>query len=105
MSQHHGPRFEPCSLFDLASENIGDAAQLGMTKLVLSHVLHHRSTCAGAELRAFGDDNDREVASALMPLANRFGDLVHIERPLWNQNRVRAAGNAAIQRNPSRIPP
>ncbi len=38
-----------------------------------------------------------------MPLANRFGHFVHVERPLGNQDDIRAARDAAVQGNPACI--
>ena len=43
VSQHDRAGFESGALLNLAGENVGDAAQFGVTKFVLAHVLHDGS--------------------------------------------------------------
>ncbi len=38
-----------------------------------------------------------------MALANRFGNLVDVERPLGNQNHIGPTGDAAVQGDPARV--
>src|SRR5215469_8949054 len=66
VAKHYGPRFEPGAFFDLAGKNVGNTAQLGVSKLVFAHILHDRSARSSSELRALCDDDDRKVAAAFM---------------------------------------
>ena len=60
------------------------------------HLAAHRD-------RAFGHDDDAEARAEFLALLQAFGDDVQIERNLRNQNHVRAAGHAGIERDPPGI--
>ena len=57
------------------------------------------------ELGAFGRDHDAEVFAAGVAQADQFGDLIDIDRDFRNQNDVGAAGDAAVERDPSGMAP
>src|SRR5579871_4573332 len=76
-----------------------------MAEFILAHVLHDGSTRPCCELGSFGHNDDGEVASALVTLADGFGNLVDIERPFRNQYGVSTARNTAVEGDPSRIAP
>src|SRR5208282_4986999 len=91
MPQNHGASFEAGAFFDLAGEDVGDAAKFDVAKFVLAHVLQNRRALAGfggGELCSLGDDNDRKIEAALMALADGVGDFVDIERAFGNQDDV-----------------
>src|SRR5271166_193929 len=73
VSKNHGASFEAGALFNFASEDIGNAAEFDVAKLVLAHVLQHGRALArfgGGELCAFGDHDDRKIKAALVALAD-----------------------------------
>src|SRR5579872_5419624 len=105
VSQHHRARFESCALLDLARQNVCNAAQLGVSEFVLAHILQDwRTRAFRRKLRALSHDDNRKIASALVPLTNRLGNFVDIKWPLRNQDHIRAASYAAVQCDPARIP-
>ena len=53
--------------------------------------------------RAFGDDDDAELGAPAVALAQPLRDDVEVERNLRNQDRVGAAGDAGVQRDPARV--
>ena len=54
-------------------------------------------------VRALGDDHDRRVPG-LEPVLHVADHLVDVERALRDEDHVRAAGQAGVQRDPARVP-
>src|SRR5580658_2209221 len=104
--QHNCPSFKAGALFNFAGENVGNAAQFGVTKFVLAHVLEdgRSGTGIGGKLCAFRYHDNGEITAPFVALPNRFGNLVDVEGPLGNQDYVCAAGDAAVERDPASIP-
>src|SRR5258708_11711611 len=107
VSEYDRTGLEAGALFNFTVQNISDAAEFGVAELVLPHVLQDRAASALLlrELRPFGDNHDGKITSAFVALPDRFCHLDNVERPLWNENDVGAAGNAAIQCDPACIAP
>src|SRR5437660_12406732 len=89
VSQHYRASLESRALFNFARQNVCDATKFGMSEFVLPHVLHDRGSGTGfrSKLGAFGDNDDGEITSSLMSLANRFRNFVDVEWALRNQDR------------------
>ena len=58
---------------------------------------------APCRIRAFGDDHDAEARAPSIALQQPLGDQREVERDLGNENRVGAAGDAGVQRDPAGI--
>ena len=72
-----------------------------MTELVV-HLLAGRQR-AGDRLGAFGHDDDRRVAAAVVTLAKDRADLVDVERHLGDQDHRGPAGDAGVRRDPAGV--
>src|SRR5882672_10728934 len=57
----------------------------------------------GMRMRIFRDYHDGESATMFFALLEQGTNTRDSERMLRNQNRIRAAGDAAVRRNPSRV--
>ncbi len=101
MAEHRGAGLESGALLDLALEALADATQAGVPELVGAAVVGLELAAGGR--RALGDDDDREVAPALVAAAQQPRDLVHVERALGDQDHVGPAGHARMQRDPARV--
>ena len=55
--------------------------------------------------RALADDDDREQAPAAVTAAQVLAHLVDRERPLGDEDRVGAARDPAVRRDPARVTP
>ena len=54
-------------------------------------------------LRAFGNNNDRRIATTVMTLAHDLREFIDVKRHFRHNDCCRTAGDASMQRNPSRI--
>ena len=64
--------------------------------------LHHRDGPA-LRLGALGDDDDRELAPRRVARVDRRRHLREVVRDLGDQDRVRVAGDAGVQRDPAGV--
>src|SRR5581483_2187772 len=69
--------------------------------LILAHVLHDWSAGPSGDLRAIGDHDNREIASAFVPLTNRSRDFIYVERAFRNQDRICPTRDAAVESDPA----
>ena len=59
----------------------------------------------GAELGAFGDDDDGEVlVLCAVPVLDVLANLVNVDRPLGDEDHVRAARHPGVHGDPARVP-
>ncbi len=100
VAEHGVARLDAGALLDDRGEPLGDAAEARAVErveaLVRVRLLHV------VEVEALGDDDERRataVAHGLHPLA----DLVDRLRLLGDEDRVRAAGHARVQRDPADV--
>src|SRR5215831_6258918 len=95
VAQHDGTRLKFGAGFNFPRQDVCNAAKLGMPKLVLAHIVNYWSTRTGCELCTLGHDDDGEVSSALMAMADRLSHFFDIKWPLGNQDDIGSAGNPA----------
>ena len=62
------------------------------------------ASSAALELVALGDDDDREVLAAVVPALDLLAGVLDRDRVLGDQDHVGAAGDAADDRDPARVP-
>src|ERR1700730_2856749 len=98
MSKHTRPRFFSRSFRDLTRYHIPDSAQSKFAAFDIAFNL-----LAISWPRAFGHDNERANPARGFPLLYRLSNLVVIKRDLRNQDNVRAAGEAAVERDPAGV--
>src|SRR5262249_51896907 len=67
------------------------------------HIVNYWSTRTGCELCTLSHDDDGEVSSALMAMADRLSHFFDIKWPLGNQDDIGSAGNPAVERDPTRV--
>src|SRR5215471_14709711 len=107
VAEHDVAGFESGAALDFAREDLPDAAQAHVPEFVFAHLGDDRRALrridVAGELRAFGNDDDAEVASASVTQANAFGDFLDVERLFGNEDHVGAAGDAAVHGDPSGV--
>src|SRR4029077_7995838 len=105
VAEHDRAGFKAGALLNFARQQVPDPTQAFMAELILAEILQYQRTLrSGGELGPFGGHYDAEVSAASMPLANELRNLFDIERNFRNENHIRATGDAAVDRNPARVP-
>ena len=107
VSQNNGSRFESGPFFNLGGQQIANSAQAFVPELKLPRGADHLgSLCilAGRELRSLRYHNDIELLAPRVPLLQGCRHFIDFKGMFRNKNGVRAAGHAAIKRNPAGIP-
>src|SRR5437879_2647042 len=100
MAEDGAARFLSGARRDLVRDNVADSAKAIIALLTrTNHDLAISRTCS------FGNDDNGRGAAAISARVYGGSDLVVIERDLRDQNNVRTARDAAMQRNPSRVAP
>src|SRR6202048_4526973 len=99
MSEHTGARFFAGAFGDFARDQVADSTQ---SKFTAFHVAFHLLSVFW--FRTFGNDDRRTEMASRVALLDGVGNPVVIERDFRDQNYVGAAGDAAMQRDPSRVP-
>src|SRR5438067_410373 len=99
MPKHAGAGFFSGPLRDLTSNDVANAAQLKFPALDIA--LDLLTVLRSGTL---SDDDERIKTPRSVAFLYRSGNLVVIERDLRNQNNVRAAGDAAVESDPARVP-
>src|SRR5664280_3243243 len=98
---------EPGAMFEFVRQDLADAAQTHVTKLVFAHVGDHRgavrSIDIACELRSFRHHDDAEITATRMAHADALGNLFDVEGALGNKNDVRPSCDTAVHRNPTRV--
>lgn len=102
MTEHHGARFLPGQFLQLARHNLAHATKpFDVPGTGRSFQCHP----AADRLRAFGHDNNGVlVAVTRCPTFDMLGDLGNVVGDFGNEDRIRPARNAGMERQPSRIP-
>ena len=84
------------------SRSTRDAAEPGVAEGVRARA--RRATSPPSLRRgALGHDDDRERAAGVVAAPDPVAHLVHVERPLGHEDRVGAAGHAAVGGDPARV--
>src|SRR6266481_7834962 len=99
MAEHTAARLFSCAFRNFARHNLANPTQ---PKLTCFYVALH--LFAMFRSRAFRDYNDCSQTTSSLPRLDHAGDLVVIEWNFRNQNDIRAASDAAMQRDPARVP-
>ena len=103
MAKDDVARLQPGAVFDFVRQDLADAAQTHVAKLVFAHIRDHRRVAIFGELRAFRHHDDAEVTAARMAHANTLGNFLDVEGTLGNKNDVGPAGDAAVHCDPTRV--
>src|SRR5262245_66643841 len=99
MTKHATTRFFSRTHRDFARDDFADSTQ---PKLATFHVAFH--LFAMFRSRAFGSDNHSSKVTGRFARIDHARNFSAIKRNFGNQNDVGAAGDTALQRDPSRMP-
>ena len=99
MAEHTAARLFSCALGNFARHDFANPTKSKLACLYVAlHLFAMFRSCA------FRDYDDRSQTTSNLPRLNHAGDLVVIERDFGNQNDIRSTGDAAMQRDPARMP-
>src|SRR5207244_12634879 len=98
MAEDDAAALLPGEPLEFRRHHAGDAAE--PLDVPGAGLLKHRAPAAD-RFRAFRRDDDAEARAELVSRADSCGDLLQVERDLRNENDVRSAGDAGVERNPS----
>src|SRR5205823_5590717 len=101
VAEHGDAGLEAGALLDLAAEQLPDAA---VCERHVSELVDLAGVFEPWELAALADHDDREVLAPRVPTADAVGDFLEVDRLLGDEDHVRAAGDAARDRDPAGVP-
>src|SRR5712691_1774381 len=96
MAEHASTRFFSSTLRNLPSNDVADSTKLKLAFFCLAFDL-----LAVSRARTLGHDYECAQMAGGFAFLNDISNFVVIKRDLRNQNDVRAAGDAAMQRDPA----
>jgi hypothetical protein len=101
MTEHDAARLFAGEAFELAHDVMADAAEARRVLAVARVLIDFQTTRLA---RAFGDDDDAELRIATLALVNFLRHRLHRKRNFGNEDHVRAARDAGMQSDPTRVP-
>ena len=101
MAGHGDADLQAASLAQLLSDLVGDGGGLAVGQLLLVLLLGQGRVLLGDG--ALRHRQDGEAAAAVVALLDLFGQLIHVVGDLGDQDDIRAASNARVQRQPAHL--